>query len=63
MPVDVSVVVPFFNPGANIEDCIESVLAQTLARDRYEVVLVDDGSTDGSLARVQRVGLASPRRC
>jgi glycosyltransferase involved in cell wall biosynthesis len=53
MPVDVSVIVPFFNPGANIEDCIASLLAQTLSRDRFDVVLVDDGSTDGSGARVQ----------
>jgi glycosyltransferase involved in cell wall biosynthesis len=54
MPPDVSVVVPFFNPGANIDDCISSLLSQTLPRDRFEIVLVDDGSTDGSPARVER---------
>lgn len=53
MPVDVSVIVPFFNPGADIDDCLASVLAQTLPRDRFDVVLVDDGSTDGSRARVE----------
>jgi poly(ribitol-phosphate) beta-N-acetylglucosaminyltransferase len=52
MPVDVSVIVPFFNPGANIDDCLQSLLDQTLSRDRFDVVLVDDGSTDGSGARV-----------
>ncbi|HVS67890.1 MAG TPA: glycosyltransferase family 2 protein [Mycobacteriales bacterium] len=50
--VDVSVVVPFFNPGANIDDCLDSLVAQTLPHDRYEIVLVDDGSTDGSDRRV-----------
>ncbi|HVT65579.1 MAG TPA: glycosyltransferase [Mycobacteriales bacterium] len=50
--VDVSVVVPFFNPGANIDDCLSSLTAQTLSPDRFEVVLVDDGSTDGSDRRV-----------
>lgn len=52
--LDVSVVVPFYNPGANIEDCLASLRAQTLAAERYEVILVDDGSGDGSDKRVQR---------
>lgn len=54
MPPDVSIVVPFFNPGANVDDCITSLLGQTLPRDRFEIVLVDDGSTDGSPARVEQ---------
>ncbi|HVW81407.1 MAG TPA: glycosyltransferase family A protein [Mycobacteriales bacterium] len=60
--LDVSVVVPFFNPGANIEDCLASLRDQTLAAERYEVVLVDDGSTDGSEWRVQRYVDAAPGR-
>jgi glycosyltransferase involved in cell wall biosynthesis len=51
--VDVSVVVPFFNPAANLDECVESLLGQTLVRDRYEILLVDDGSTDGSAERAQ----------
>ncbi|HWA67017.1 MAG TPA: glycosyltransferase family A protein [Mycobacteriales bacterium] len=58
--LDVSVVVPFFNPGANIEDCLDSLRDQTLPRDRYEVVLVDDGSTDGSDRRAKRYADADP---
>jgi glycosyltransferase involved in cell wall biosynthesis len=45
-------VIPFFNPAANIEDCLASMVSQTLDASRFEVVLVDDGSTDGSPARV-----------
>lgn len=52
--VDVSVVVPFFNPGANIDECVESLVAQTLPHDRFEVLLVDDGSTDGSDRRAAK---------
>jgi glycosyltransferase involved in cell wall biosynthesis len=50
--VDVSVVIPFFNPGADIEDCLGSMVDQTLDHERFEVLLVDDGSTDGSDERV-----------
>ena len=42
----VSIIVPFFNVEAYLAECIESILGQTL-RD-IEVILVDDGSTDGS---------------
>jgi glycosyltransferase involved in cell wall biosynthesis len=50
--IDVSVVIPFFNPGPDIDDCVASMLAQSLAAHRFEVILVDDGSTDGSDALV-----------
>jgi glycosyltransferase involved in cell wall biosynthesis len=53
MTVDISVVIPFFNPGPNIDDCIASLIGQSLSPARFEVVLVDDGSTDGSLSRVR----------
>jgi glycosyltransferase involved in cell wall biosynthesis len=49
---DVSVIVPVYNPGANIDDCIASLLGQSLPRDAYEVIFVDDGSTDATPARL-----------
>ncbi|KOV72089.1 cell wall biosynthesis glycosyltransferase [Streptomyces sp. AS58] len=50
MPVKVSVVVPVYNPGRYIEDCVASLLRQSLPPDEYEVIFVDDGSTDGTPA-------------
>lgn len=44
----VSVVVPVYNAGAHLEECLRSIEAQTLGFHRIEVVAVDDGSTDGS---------------
>jgi glycosyltransferase involved in cell wall biosynthesis len=42
-----SVVVPIFNARATLARAVESVLAQAYAD--FELILVDDGSTDGSL--------------
>ncbi|MFI1920918.1 glycosyltransferase family 2 protein [Streptomyces sp. NPDC020377] len=50
MPVKVSVIVPVYNPGPYIEDCLASLLRQSLPPDEYEVVFVDDGSTDATPA-------------
>lgn len=41
-----SVIVPTYNYGAFLGECVESILAQTHAR--LEVIVVDDGSTDES---------------
>lgn len=44
----VSVVVPCYNSTRTIRICIESILTQR--EDDYEVIVVDDASTDGSLS-------------
>ncbi|MFG1906542.1 glycosyltransferase family 2 protein [Kribbella sp. NPDC048928] len=41
-----SVVVPFYNVGAYIGDCLDSIARQTFAD--FEAILVDDGSPDDS---------------
>jgi glycosyltransferase involved in cell wall biosynthesis len=44
----VSVIVPVRNGGADLPDLLRALQAQTLPRARFEVVVGDDGSTDGS---------------
>ena len=47
----VSVIVPVYNAAAYLKECIESVLAQSLPT--FELILIDDGSQDDSLAICQ----------
>jgi cellulose synthase/poly-beta-1,6-N-acetylglucosamine synthase-like glycosyltransferase len=42
----VSVVVPARNEEANIEHCVRSLMASTYSRERFEVVVVNDRSSD-----------------
>ena len=44
-----SVIVPCFNRRQEIEELLASLEAQQLDKNDFEVVLVDDGSTDGTL--------------
>jgi glycosyltransferase involved in cell wall biosynthesis len=46
--VRVSVVVPVYNTRPYLEACLDSLLTQDLPAAEFEVVAVDDGSTDGS---------------
>lgn len=57
-PLDVSVVVPVYNPGPDLEPCIDSLLGQSMPSDRYELIFADDGSTDGTAERLDRLALA-----
>lgn len=42
----ISIVIPIFNTAAYLEDCLDSLIAQTYAD--WEAILVDDASTDAS---------------
>lgn len=47
-----SIIVPVYNVEAYIEECLESIYNQTFSE--YEVIIVNDGSTDKSLFQIQQ---------
>ena len=44
----ISVVIPTFNRAESLKSTLESLVEQSLAHEKYEVVIVDDGSTDST---------------
>jgi glycosyltransferase involved in cell wall biosynthesis len=50
----VSVVIPAFNEEVHMEACLSSLQAQTLSPSLFEVIVVDNGSTDATAAIAQR---------
>lgn len=51
---DITVIVPVWNGGSDIDRCLDALEAQTLARDRFEIVVVDNGSSDDTIERITR---------
>ena len=55
----VSIVVPVFNTGSLIIDFIKSIIAQTYSN--WELLLVDDGSDEGTLNYIESFRMDEPR--
>jgi lipopolysaccharide/colanic/teichoic acid biosynthesis glycosyltransferase/glycosyltransferase involved in cell wall biosynthesis len=51
-----SVIVPAYQAATPLGLCLDALNAQTVARDLYEVIVVDDGSTDSTSEIARRVG-------
>ena len=49
----ISVIVPVYNAGLYLRPCVESILGQTYTN--FEVIFIDDASTDQSVAYLQKI--------
>lgn len=54
-------VIPLYNTEAYVLRCLQSVVDQGLGDDDYEVIVVDDGSTDGGRALVEAFAREHPQ--
>jgi glycosyltransferase involved in cell wall biosynthesis len=52
--VGLSVVIPVLNAGQDFERCLQALVSQTHPQEQYEVLVVDNGSTDDSIAIARR---------
>ena len=53
-PLMFSVIIPTFNRKASLAECLRSLGRQSFPPDRFEVLVVDDGSSDGTAETVER---------
>ncbi len=58
----VSILIPAYNEEATIAATLEAALAQTYPASRFEVIVIDDGSTDQTAAIAQRYAERHPQR-
>lgn len=55
-----SFIVPVYNTEKYLPECLDSLLTQDIPKEDYEVICVNDGSTDGSSAILHRYANAHP---
>jgi glycosyltransferase involved in cell wall biosynthesis len=58
----VSVVIPVYNSGAVISGCLQSLSCSDFPTDNYEIIVVDDGSSDDTYSIARKLSETSPAR-
>lgn len=57
---EVTIIIPVYNAGSGLHRCIDSLSKQT--SDAFEVLFIDDGSTDDSWSRIRQACEANPNQ-
>ncbi len=53
----ISVVIPVYNAGPQFGDCLRALGSQSLPRESFKIIVVDDGSSDDSAAVAEGFGV------
>ena len=51
----ISIIIPTYNQEKFIGRCIRSLLAQSLPSENFEIIVIDDGSTDNTYLVVKEI--------
>ena len=57
--IDLSIIIVSFNTKKLTKECVESVVKNT-KKTRYEIILVDNASTDGSVSTIKNSKFTVP---
>ena len=53
MLMQLSIIIPAYNAEKYLDECLASCYRQEMSECDYELIIINDGSTDGTLAKVQ----------
>lgn len=53
---EVSLVMPTYNRLSTLKKCVDAIESQDIATERFELVIVDDGSSDGTKEFLEKLG-------
>ena len=55
--ISISVIIPTHNSETTIKACLDSIISQSIPREQFEVIVVDDGSTDNTVDLAKTCGV------
>ena len=55
MKPSMSIIVPTYNRKAQLEKCISSILAQNFGKNKFEIIVVDDGSRESAESAIKKL--------
>lgn len=58
--IDVSIIIPTLNRREILKKCLGYLFTQTYPKDKYEIIIVDDGSTDGTNEMIKELSPPHP---
>lgn len=61
--VEISVVIPTYNRRDTLETVLPSLSAQDYPKDKYELILVDNGSADGTDELIEKLAIPNLKYC